>query len=394
MVFDWLRRLLGGGGALAGPTRERRSRHAVPQVPLPVFFPPPRRFRAGVGPPAPDDLPPKRRRWPRRARYSRLEAVFEPTRLARFALPALETPEDVAAALGITMGRLKWLTFPVDDPAHYVMREVPKRSGGTRLLCAPKAQTRAAQDWIRREILDRLPANDCSHGFRRGRSIVTNAREHVGQQVVVNLDLEGCFPSISFATVDGLFESLGYSKAVAWHLAMLCTCRYGGHLSRRSLPQGAPTSPGIANAVCWKLDRRLSALAAKAGGKYTRYADDLTFSGDGAFGGGLNRFLPLVGRIVAEEGFRLNARKMRVMRRASRQEVTGVVVNDRPGLRRREVRQLRAILHNCRVHGAASQNAGQDPLFRERLRGRIALVRMVNPEQGGRLQQVFDAVAW
>jgi hypothetical protein len=70
------------------------------------------------------------------------------------------------------------------------------------------------------------------------------------------------------------------------------------------------------------------------------------------------------------------------------------VVNDRPGLRRREVRQLRAILHNCRVHGAASQNAGQDPLFRERLRGRIALVRMVNPEQGGRLQQVFDAVAW
>jgi retron-type reverse transcriptase len=235
---------------------------------------------------------------------------------------------------------------------------------------------------------------DCAHGFVRGRSILSNARPHVGQAVVVNLDLEGFFPSISFATVDGLFEWMGYSKDVAWHLAMLCTCHSTDQAYRRALPQGAPTSPGLANAVCWKLDRRLSALAKRFGCAYTRYADDLTFSGDAGFAASLRRYLPLVGRICAEEGFRLNARKTRFMRRAYRQTVTGLVVNDQPNVNRTEVRRLRAIFHNCRTHGAQSQNSSSDPLFHQRLSGMIAHVRMVNPQQGARLQQQFDAVAW
>jgi RNA-directed DNA polymerase len=404
MGLLWLRRLI---ESFSAPTRRtawkpvsvppyyprpqlRDPRLEAPQPPLPQFFPPPRKAKAAK----PDQPPRRRRRWPRRTRYYRPKAVFDASRLGRFGLPALETPADLAHRLGIDTGKLKWLTWTIDEPPHYLTREVPKRSGGTRLLCVPKPQTRAAQDWIWREILARIPVDECAHGFVRGRSTVTNARPHVRQDVVVNLDLEGFFPSVSFATVDGLFEWMGYAQEVAWHLAMLCTCRYGGQRFRRSLPQGSPTSPGIANLVCWKLDRRLSALAARFGCAYTRYADDLTFSGDAEFAQSLGRFLPLVGRICAEEGFRLNARKTRFMRRSGRQTVTGLVVNDKPSVPRREIRRLRAILHNCRLHGVLSQNRDSDPLFPERLRGSIALVRMVNPDQAARLQQDFDAVSW
>ncbi len=402
MGWLWLRRLM---ESFAPPSRSVRTTPAeVPpyypkprmrdlrlegrQPPLPSFFPPPPRKRRAK---PPDALPRKRRRWPRRTWYLRPEAVYDVARLGRFGLPLLQTPHDLAHRLGIGLGKLKWLTFPDENPPHYLTREVPKRSGGTRQLAVPKAQTRAAQDWVCREILDHIPVEDCAHGFVRGRSILTNAQPHAGRGLVVNLDLEDFFPSISFATVDGLFEWMGYSKDVAWHLAMLCTCRHGW---RRCLPQGAPTSPGIANLICWKLDRRLAALAQRFGCAYTRYADDLTFSGDADFQASLGRFLPLVGRICAEEGFRLNAKKTRFMHRSGRQSVTGLVVNDKPNLPRREVRRLRATLHNCRLHGVLSQNRSNDPLFRERLRGSLALLHMVSPTQAARLQQDFDAVSW
>lgn len=373
-----------------------------PQRPLPRFFPPSGRRRTPTGCEAADFLPYARRRWPRRTRSYRPEATYRPELLARHGLPRLATVDDLAAALGVTVGKLKWLTWPVatgrwgrlgGGPDHYVRRELPKRSGGKRLLRVPKPETRRTQDWILREILSRVPVNPCAHGFRPGRSILTNARQHAGKELVVNLDLEDFFPRISFATVDGVFECLGYPQEVAWCLAMLCTCRYGRRW-RRALPQGAPTSPALANLVCWKLDRRLTGLAGKFGAAYTRYADDLTFSGDGDFIRGLERFLPLLGRICAEEGMRLNAAKTRFMRRCHRQEVTGLVVNDRPGLTRRERRVLRAILHNCRTRGAVSQNHTGDPLFRQRLRGRIALVRMVHPQQAERLEADFWAVEW
>lgn len=341
----------------------------------------------------PEFLPKPRRRKPRRKRYARPEATFRPEQLARFDLPTLANLGDLAAALGIAPGRLRWLTWPRRERAcdHYLRRRVPKASGGERLLCVPKADTRKAQDWIFHSILAHVPVSSASHGFIRGRSILTNAAHHSGRRMVVSMDLEDFFPSISIATVVGLFEWLGYPKDVAWHLAMLCTCVYG---KRRALPQGSPTSPAISNLICWKLDRRLSGLARKFGAAYTRYGDDLTFSGDGDIANRPGRLIQLARKIVTEEGFTVSPYKTRIMRRNRRQSVTGLVVNDKPAVNRHEVRRLRAILHNCLTHGVESQNRDGDELFRERLRGRIALVGMVNPDQGAKLLSAFQQVDW
>lgn len=341
----------------------------------------------------PDFLPKPRRRTPRRRRYARPEATFRPDELARFDLPALATVDDLAGALGITTGKLRWLTWPCRDRTcdHYVRRRVPKKSGGERLLCAPKAETRRAQDWIFHEILAHVPVSSAAHGFIRGRSILSNASAHVGRRIVVSMDLEDFFPSVSIATVVGLFEWLGYSKDVAWHLSMLCTCSYG---RRRALPQGSPTSPAISNLICWKLDRRLTGLARKFGATYTRYGDDLTFSGDFNRPNRPGRLIGMARAIVSDEGFVVGRHKTRIMRHNRRQSVTGLVVNERPSLGRDEVRRLRAILHNCRVHGVESQNRDADELFKERLRGKIALVSMVNPDQGAKLLAAFQEVDW
>ncbi len=299
--------------------------------------------------------------------------------------------DELASRLDLTRGRLNWLCSPYRDKArsHYVEREIPKRSGGVRRIHAPKRITRWAQDWILANILERIPPSDAAHGFVKGRSIVTNATRHAGKTIVVSADIEGFFPSVSLATVRGIFQWMGYPEDVARALGVLCTCQTG---SRRVLPQGAPTSPALTNLICWKLDRRLDGLARKFGATYTRYADDLTFSGDQEFKNGLKRFLPLLWRIVKDEGFRLNKAKMRFSRKGQRQTVTGLVVNQRPNVPRARVRRLRAILHNCRVHGLESQNRTGDPLFLDRLRGEVAFVSQVNPTQGERLRATLDQI--
>ena len=369
-IFKWLKELVEGEEEEEGLSRaEARARRRA------------------------DYLPQPRRKEPFRRRWQRPKAQYDPQRLDRFTLPHCATIEDLARELGVTVGKLHWLTWPNtgrrDD--HYVRREAPKRSGGKRLLCVPKPRTRQAQDWIVQRILNNIPINACAHGFIKGRSIVTNAREHVGKSIVLNVDLQDFFPNISIATVVGLFEWMGYPKDVAWHLAMLCTCPYG---RRRALPQGSPTSPAISNLICWKLDRRLTGLAKRFKARYTRYADDLTFSGDANFALSLGNFLPLLKGICEDEGFRINPRKTRFMRRCARQTVTGLVVNDKPNITRKELRTLRAILHNCKAKGVSSQNPDNDPLFRERLLGKISLVRMVNPQQASKLMADFDQVYW
>lgn len=373
-ILRWFSRLLGGEPS-ASPAPPGPSRREVRE-----------RQR-------PDYLPAPRRRPLRPGQLRRRNCEYQPTQLERFDLPLLQTPADLADALGISEGKLTWLAWPIADRAsdHYHRREVPKSSGGKRQLCVPKAQTRAVQDWVFAQILRRVPVSAAAHGFIRGRSILTNARHHVGKQAVLSIDLEDFFPSISAGTVTGLFRWMGYPQDVAWHLSMLCTCPYG---RRRALPQGSPTSPAISNLICWKLDRRLSGLARKHGLEYTRYGDDITFSGDGEFGDGVGSFVGLVRHICAQEGFRVNRRKTQVMRRQGRQQVTGIVVNDKPAISRRDVRLLRAVLHNCRTKGVASQNREQDPLFRERLQGKVALVQMVDAEKGARLRADFEAIDW
>ncbi len=323
--------------------------------------------------------------------------------LLRAGLPVVNAPAELARALGLTVSRLRWLAFhtEVATRTHYIQFTIPKKSGGERTLSAPHRSLAMAQRWIFERIVSRLPAEPAAHGFLPGRNILTNARPHAGRAIVVNLDLEGFFPSIGFPRVRKVFERVGYSPAASTILALLCTecprktvifdgTAYHVATGPRGLPQGACTSPGLSNQVARRLDRRLTGLAARLGLTYTRYADDLTFSGDAALEKRVGYLIARVRHIAQHEGFAVNESKTRVLRRNTAQTVTGLVVNDRPGVRRDEVRRLRAILHGARTTGLDGQNRENLPDFRAWLRGKIAFVRMARPEVGDRLLAELD----
>jgi len=327
-------------------------------------------------------------------------------KLEALGLPRLATPADLAAALGLSIPRLRWLAFHIEvaTRVHYVNFTVSKKSGGTRTLSAPHRTLAGVQRWILHNVVARLPVESAAHGFLPGRSILTNARPHAGKAVVVNLDLENFFPNITFPRVRSVFQRVGYSPSVSTILALLCTecprkrVEYDGKpyhvaLAPRGLPQGACTSPGLSNQVARRLDRRLAGLAAKLGITYTRYADDISFSGDAALDTRVGYLMARVRHVAEEEGFTINARKSRVLRRNTAQRVTGLVVNDKPSVSRREMRRLRAILHRARTQGLDRQNRDGRPNFRSWLEGKIAYVGMVRPEVGAKLRAQLQALA-
>jgi RNA-directed DNA polymerase len=328
-------------------------------------------------------------------------------KLKELGLPQLSSPADLAKALGLSVPSLRGLAFHAEATRtrHYVTFEVPKRSGGTRQLSAPLPRMKAAQAWILEHILEKLPTESPAHGFIAGRSTVTNARPHAGKPIVVNQDLVDFFPTITFGRVRGVFLRIGYSPAVATLLALLTTeaprqeAKYAGTtywvaLGPRSLPQGACTSPALSNQIAVRLDRRLLGLANKRGFIYTRYADDLSFSGGVEMNEKLAPLLASVRHVVEEEGFSLHIAKGRVQRKGGRRTVTGIVVNEphKLAVPREEIRKLRAILHNAKKTGLAAQNREGHPNFEAWLRGKIAYVSMIDRPRGEQLRAAFAAL--
>ena len=326
-------------------------------------------------------------------------------KLQSLGLPVLATPGDLAAQLQLEVPQLRWLCFhsEASRSTHYRQFRVPKRSGGERILASPKPNLRAAQRWVLDEILNRVPLESAAHGFVSGRSTATCARPHCAQDVVINLDLEDFFPTITFGRVRGLFESFGYSPAASTLLALLCTesprrqVTYAGTayhvaIGPRCLPQGACTSPALSNLICRRLDRRLQGLSAKSGYRYTRYADDLTISLPKGHRDDVPMLLARVRHIVQEEGFVVHPTKGRVQRPGGRQTVTGIVVNHptKISLPRRERRLLRAILHNAKKTGLPAQNRNGHPDFAAHLRGKIAYLAMIDPAAARPLRQQLD----
>jgi hypothetical protein len=337
---------------------------------------------------------------------------------AGFRVVPIPSTGDLAAALGLAPEELEWFADEqrmnvraVDAKlGHYHHRWVAKARGGWRLLEAPKPRLKRIQRWLLDEVLASIPASDVAHGFVVGRSVRTFVAPHVGRAVVVRLDLEEFFASVSRARVAALFRRVGYPRRVAAALAGLCTAptpervlaehpRAGGDLTQRflanarlrdaHLPQGAPTSPALANLAAWRLDKRLAGLAAGFGATMTRYADDLAFSGDEAFGRSVRFFVARAGAIAAEEGFHVNHRKTRVMGRGQRQALCGVVVNDVANLARRERDRLRATLFNVARFGLESQNRDGRSDFRRHLEGRVAWAAALNPGTGRRLRELL-----
>jgi hypothetical protein len=337
-------------------------------------------------------------------------------------VPAITTPAELAKRLGLTLAELDWFadlqrrerTQPAGPLRHYVYLWQSKRNGSSRLIESPKPRLKTLQRRILEEILAPIPPHEAAHGFRRGRSVRTFVAPHVGRRVVLKLDLRDFFATITMARVAALFRTVGYPEAVARALAGLCTNSVpsdvwndpGGPVdpfdrtrTRRlylypHLPQGAPTSPALANLGAFSLDVRLDGLARSAEARYTRYADDLVFSGGRRFERSISRFQVQVAAIALEEGFALNFRKTRAMRQGVRQQVAGVVVNAWPNLARSDYDALKATLHNCVRHGPEGQNHERQDDFRAHLAGRIAHVAALNPARAERLRMLFDRIAW
>lgn len=290
-------------------------------------------------------------------------------------------------------------------------------TGAVRVLEAPTGRLKGVQRRLLEAVLDGIPPHDAAHGFRRGRSALSHASVHAGSPVVVRLDLESFFASVPAGRVYGVLRTAGYPEPVAHALTGLVTTtlpladwravprptdpgllaahwRLGRRLAVAHLPQGAPTSPALANLAAHHLDVRLTALAASWGGRYSRYADDLALSGDRGWGRRTSRLLDLVEEVVREEGFRLHARKTAVLPSGGRQVLGGLVVNERPRVARAEVDRLRAVLHNCARYGPSTQNRTGRPDLRAHLLGRIAWVAESDPVRGRRLRAQFDAISW
>lgn len=315
-------------------------------------------------------------------------------------LPALETAVDLAQFLEIPLAELRFLTFhrEVSQVNHYKRFEIPKKRGGTRLISAPMPRLKAAQRQVLEKILNRVAVEPAAQGFCNGRSILSNARPHVGRAVVINFDLQDFFPSITFPRVKGVFHHLGYSEEVATLLALLTTepeideveideQTFFVHRGPRRLPQGSPASPAITNVLCRRLDRRLTGMAQKLGFTYSRYADDLSFSRPDKAPAALYQLLRRVKSIVEHENFRLHPEKTRVMHKGRRQEVTGLVVNNGLSVDRRELRRLRALLFQIDKDGLAGKNWHGVPgekggLFWSTVLGYGQFVRMVDPTKG------------
>lgn len=346
--------------------------------------------------------------------YFDLTQDGDPDRLNQFQLPHFSTPLELAQWLEIPLGKLAWLTHrynysdgPEDvSEAHYTYHWLPKRSG-FRLIEAPRPFLKMAQQQIQQEILSRIPPHHSAHGFVAGHSPVTNARPHAGKRVVVKFDLENFYASVKFSRVVAIFRSLGYCREAALWLARLTTSAIPANLPfpdgslrpllpylSRHLPQGASTSPALANLSAYSLDIRLSGLARSFGADYTRYADDLTFSGPEAFLRSLRTFIPLVNQIIRAERFQVNQEKRRVIRNNQRQTVTGVVVNEHTNVSRKEFDRLKAILTNCIRQGPETQNREQHPDFANHLRGKIAYIQQLNPNRGQRLLQLYEQIRW
>lgn len=263
----------------------------------------------------------------------------------------------------------------------YRTYDLPKQAGGTRTITVPADSLK----WVQRRLLHNgfaeIPVHDAAHGFRPGRSVLTNARPHVGQPLVVNADIESFFPSTTHAQVLRACRRLldgRLSEAAVRLVADICC--YGG-----ALPTGAPTSPAIANIVLAQADQALTTVAERHGVAYTRYADDLTFSG----GDDAKRIIPFVRTVLADYGYELDDQKLNLYRRGRRQIVAGLVVNDKPNIARRVRRRLRAAVH-ARCHGRTPTWHGR-PMSDDELRGWIAYLHIVQPDEAATLRAQLEA---
>lgn len=286
-------------------------------------------------------------------------------------MPPIFDFEHLALLIGLKTDELASLV--ADPDRHYRKFEMPKRRGGTRVIEVPTPALLEAQRWIKSSILDKIEVHDSAHGFVGNRSVVTNAKVHLGAKCLLKVDIKDFFPSIKIKRGIAVFMRLGFPPNVAYYLASLC-------FKSGRLPQGAATSPSISNVVAKRLDARLLGAAKIHGLNYTRYADDMVFSGSEMD----TEFLSVVNGIAIAESFQLNSAKTQFVWENSKKIITGVSISSgKLALPRKSVREIKQecnfiLKRGYWAHIEATGN--RDPILIERLIGRVGFWLQIDPE--------------
>lgn len=269
-------------------------------------------------------------------------------------LNALKFEETGVQARPFTSAQLSYFSNP-QKCKRFKTFSIPKKSGGVREISAPVEVLRSMLHYVNIALASMYNPKQCVTGFTEGRSIVDNARMHVRQNYVLNIDLSDFFTSIAQARVWKRLQVKPYNLAsdVASVIAGLCSIEYRGEdgSARYVLPQGAPTSPILSNIICERLDYKLTKLAKDFGVNYSRYADDMTFSSMHNVYHENGEFITSLKRIISEENFKMNEKKTRLQKRGARQEVTGLNVTSHVNVTRKYVNWIRTMLHIWEKYG-------------------------------------------
>lgn len=329
----------------------------------------------------------------------------DPEKLKRFALPELHTAEQLAQHMNISLAELRFLSYhrTVSRVSHYRQFQIPKKTGGFRNISAPMPRLKTAQYWILTQLLNKLPVHTSAHGFAKNKSIISNATPHLNKAILINIDLKDFFPSVHYPRVKGMFKGLGYNEKIASLLALICTesemeevmldgKTYFVKTGLRALPQGAPASPAITNYLCRRLDARFAGLAKKYGFVYTRYADDLSFSCDTYEPANFKRFLGFVKKTIKDEGFSIHPDKLKIQRKNSKQEVTGIVVNKKLSVEKNKLKRFRATLHQVEKKGIEGRHWNYAPNFLASIKGYAHFIAQVDPAKGKKYLEKVNAI--
>ena len=307
------------------------------------------------------------------------------THLLNNNLPVIFDTKHLSLLIGVSVVYLVKMVFA--EKMFYKQIKIPKRSGGFRELNVPSLELKYIQKWILNNILYKIKVSEYATGFCNKKSILYNAKIHLNKHCVVNMDIKDFFGSISFERVFRIFYYYGYTNEVSFVLAKLCT--FDG-----KLPQGSPASPYISNIACLKLDARLNALASKYEAKYSRYADDLTFSSDND----IKSIIKMATSIVNDEKFIINNKKTRIAYPYQRQEVTGLIVNGKKvSIPKKYKRSIYQELYYCLKYGVQDhmQYINCDNAFyKEHVYGKIYFVNMIEPEEAERLFELANKIQW
>ncbi|MDH6428068.1 MULTISPECIES: retron St85 family RNA-directed DNA polymerase [Paenibacillus] len=306
-------------------------------------------------------------------------------RLLENSLPVIFDKEHLSRLLGLEE-RYFFQLFMMADGFYKEVQIPKKKLGQFRNISVPTEVLKYVQRWILDNVLYNIRVSEATTGFVKGKSIVDNAKKHVRKECVINMDLKDFFPTITYDSVFRLLKYYGYTNEIAFILSKLCTFR-------DVLPQGAPTSPFISNIVCYKLDIRFIKLCNKIGADYSRYADDLTISGPRYIVGYLNLFSD----IIVEEGFQINESKTRIQYPNNRQEVTGLIVNDKISVPKETKKYLRQQIFYCKKYGVNSHLRKiniQKSNYKEHLYGIAFFIKMVELELGEKFLEQLNEIEW